>query len=121
MFIGSLLSCDFFLIFSCGHPCYRPRSEASEGYVFTGVCHSFCPQMWGGGGGLLLPRMHHWSHDHTGGVCLLGKVCLLGGGGGGLPSWQGRPPWKADHHKGDPLNTYLGRPLLKYIFRHTHP
>ena len=21
---------------------YRPRSEASEGYVFTGVCHTFC-------------------------------------------------------------------------------
>ena len=21
---------------------YRPRSEPSEGYVFTGVCHSFC-------------------------------------------------------------------------------
>ena len=21
---------------------YRPRSVASEGYVFTGVCHSFC-------------------------------------------------------------------------------
>ena len=24
------------------HSCYRPRSEASAGYVFTGVCHSFC-------------------------------------------------------------------------------
>ena len=24
------------------HYYYRPRSEVSEGYVFTGVCHSFC-------------------------------------------------------------------------------
>ena len=23
---------------------YRPRREASEGYVFTGVCHSLCLQ-----------------------------------------------------------------------------
>ena len=30
---------------------YRPRSEASEGYVFTGVCHSFCSTGGGGGGG----------------------------------------------------------------------
>ena len=22
---------------------YRPRSEANDGYVFTGVCHLFCP------------------------------------------------------------------------------
>ena len=29
---------------------YRPRSEASEGYVFTGVCHSVTE--WGGGGGV---------------------------------------------------------------------
>ena len=27
---------------------YRPRSEASEGYVFTGICHSVTE--WGGGG-----------------------------------------------------------------------
>ena len=33
---------------------YRPRSEASEGYVFTGVCHSVTK--WGGGGG-----QHQWS------------------------------------------------------------
>ena len=30
-------------------PYYRPRSEASEGYAFTGVCHSVTEQ--GGGGG----------------------------------------------------------------------
>ena len=29
-----------------------------EGYVFTGVCLFT--------GGLSLPRMHHWSHDHGG-------------------------------------------------------
>ena len=29
---------------------YRPLSEASEGYVFTGVCHSFCSTPGGGGG-----------------------------------------------------------------------
>ena len=29
---------------------YRPRSEASECYVFTGVCHSFCSTLGGGGG-----------------------------------------------------------------------
>ena len=34
---------------------YRPRSEASEGYVFTGVCHSVTD--WGGGGG----GQHQWS------------------------------------------------------------
>ena len=28
---------------------YRPRSEASEGYVFTGVCHSFCSTPGRGG------------------------------------------------------------------------
>ena len=28
----------------------RPRSEASEGYVFTGVCHSVTD--WGGGEGV---------------------------------------------------------------------
>ena len=33
------------------HSCYRPRSEASEGYVFTGVCHSFCSTGGGGVGG----------------------------------------------------------------------
>ena len=33
---------------------YRPRSEASEGYVFTGVCHSVIFE--GGGGG-----QHQWS------------------------------------------------------------
>ena len=32
---------------------YHPRSEASEGYVFTGVCHSV---IFGGGGG-----QHQWS------------------------------------------------------------
>ena len=26
---------------------YRPRSVASEGYVFTGVCHSFCSTLGG--------------------------------------------------------------------------
>ena len=28
---------------------YRPRSEASEGYVFTGVCYSLCSTPEGGG------------------------------------------------------------------------
>ena len=44
---------------------YRPRSEASEGYVFTAVCYSLFN--YGGGGSALLA-------------------------GGGLPSCQGRPP-----------------------------
>ena len=30
---------------------YRPRSEANEGYVFTGVCHSVTERGGGGGGG----------------------------------------------------------------------
>ena len=34
---------------------YHPRSEASEGYVFTGVCHTFCSTGGGGGG------QHQWS------------------------------------------------------------
>ena len=29
---------------------YELCSKASEGYVFTGVCHSFCPTGGGGGG-----------------------------------------------------------------------
>ena len=34
---------------------YRPRSEASEGYVFTGVCHSFCST--GEGGRWVTPKV----------------------------------------------------------------
>ena len=34
---------------SIAFPFYRPRSKASEGYVFTGVCHSVTA--WRGGGG----------------------------------------------------------------------
>ena len=34
---------------------YRPRSEASEGYVFTGICHSFC--LMGGGGRCATPKV----------------------------------------------------------------
>ena len=70
---------------------YLPRSVASEGYVFTGVFHSFCPQ----GRGLPLSRLHHWSHDHTGGSA------LLDGRGGADPHRQTPPP---------PPNTYIGRP-----------
>ena len=28
--------------------CYRPHSEASEGYVFTGVCHSVTGMLYSG-------------------------------------------------------------------------
>ena len=40
--------------------CYRPRSEASEGYVFTGVCHSFC-STGGGGERWATPMVNHLS------------------------------------------------------------
>ena len=59
-----------------GH-CYRPRSEASEGYVFTGIC------LFAGGGG---SAYWGWS-AFLGGVCLLRGFCLRRGsaywGGGG--------------------------------------
>ena len=75
---------------------YSPRSETSEGYVFTGVCYSFGPQVRGG---LAFPRMHRWSHDHSGqgglsswreggGSALLAKG-VFPAGKGSLPSWQG--------------------------------
>ena len=38
---------------------YRPRSEASEGYVFTGVCHSVTNGGGGGGWGEVLHQMQH--------------------------------------------------------------
>ena len=37
---------------------YRPRSEASEGYVFTGVCHSVT-EPGGGGGRWATPKVYH--------------------------------------------------------------
>ena len=40
---------------------YRLRREASEGYVFTGVCHSLCPQ---GGGGVTSNAS--WDRSHRG-------------------------------------------------------
>ena len=84
---------------------YRTHSEASEGYVFTGVCDSFCPQE-----GLPLPRMHHWSHNHTG----QGESAFLGGGSallgiclpGSLPFREVRPLMKAD----PPAPLQEGRP-----------
>ena len=39
------------------HAFYRPRSEASEGYVFTAVCHSFCSTP--GGGRWATPMVNH--------------------------------------------------------------
>ena len=51
-----------------------------EGNVFTGVCHSFCPQ----GGEGWFPSKHHRSHNqwwgglHRGGVCLQDRVCIRG-------------------------------------------
>ena len=43
---------------------YRPRSEASEGYVFTGVCHSVTDQVGGlpGGGGGHHPHRQDTHH-----------------------------------------------------------
>ena len=38
--------------FRLGPNFYRPRSEASEGYVFTGVCHSVIFEGGGGEGGV---------------------------------------------------------------------
>ena len=38
-------ACPFISSMSCYSvkDCYRPHSVASEGHVFTGVCHSLCP------------------------------------------------------------------------------
>ena len=44
--------------------CYRPHSKASKGYVFTGVCHSFCSMGGGGGGGRWsTPKVNHHHHN----------------------------------------------------------
>ena len=39
-----------------GRAFYRPRSEASEGFVFTGVCHSV---IFRGGGRWTTPKINH--------------------------------------------------------------
>ena len=54
-------------------------------------------QLWGG---LPLPRMHHWSHDHT--TPLAGGIYLLARQTPRIP-----PP--QIHISADPPNTYLGR------------
>ena len=48
------------------HHFYRPCSEASEGYVFTGECHSFCPTSGGGEGvdNTYLPLARVKGHPH---------------------------------------------------------
>ena len=43
---------------------YRPLSEASEGYVFTGVCHSFCSTVGGGEGRWSSTPMVNHHHHH---------------------------------------------------------
>ena len=51
--------------------CYRPRSEASEGYVFTGICLS-------NSGGGMWHQMHHGiGHMVTGGVVVRGQPSPL--------------------------------------------
>ena len=51
---------------------YRPRSEASEGYVFTGVC-PLTLSNWGGGA--VTPNAS-WDRSDGGG----GGLVLVGGG-----------------------------------------
>ena len=71
----------------CFH--YHPHSKANEGYVLTGVCHSFYPQGRSAfGEGVCLLK---WGLPSEGGVCLLGvglpsEGDLPLGVGGGLPS-----------------------------------
>ena len=108
---------------------YLPHSEASEGYVFTGMCHSFCSTMGGSAS-----QMHHWWYDHTRqgslpswGSALLGGSDLLAGGSALLARQtpqEGRPPQKEDPNprKADPPpgNTVNGQHqwnayLLMYI------
>ena len=43
---------------------YRPHSVVSEGYVFTGVCHSFCSTLGGGGGQHQRTRSQHPPPEH---------------------------------------------------------
>ena len=71
---------------------YRPRNEASEGYVFTGVCHSLCS------GGGRWHQMHHgighmvtrgrWSGP-TGKV----EVLVRGWTSPPIPNPSWTPPW----------------------------
>ena len=61
---------------------YRPLGEASEGYVLTGVCHSFCPTSgWGE-----VWQMHR-GIDHMGGRR---EIHLL--------PWTSTSPWSSTSH-----------------------
>ena len=76
------------------HTCSHPRSQASKGYVFTGVCHCVT---FGGGWGERWHQMHHGiGHCDTWGRWrgLGGRWPGWGGGGGCLsPRGQDHPPW----------------------------
>ena len=81
---------------------YHPCSKASEGYVFTGMCHSFYVMNGGGGGVCLFPKC---ITGHM--IILAGGVCPRGWGvfplGGGVcPPGKADPPKKADHQEGWP-------------------
>ena len=74
---------------------YRPSSEASEGYVFTGICHSVTKQ------GEMWHQMHHG----------IGHM-VTGRGGDGqrstTPPDRTHPPTRLDHHPpGKHLPPYL--------------
>ena len=80
---------------------YRPHSEAREGYVFTGVCHSLCPMWWGGGGWVGVSVCTPVGSAFRGSAFLGGgdSAFLEGGGSaflGGLLYEEDRPPKKAD-------------------------
>ena len=90
---------------------YRPRSEASESYVFTGVCHSL--HIWGGGE--VWHQMHH-GIGHRGEM----EVWPGWGGGGGRCLVRGDdtspcPPGSDLHPTPTTVNARAVRILLECI------
>ena len=90
---------------------YRPRSEASEDYVFTGVCHSLYPQAGGGSASSMpLPITGHIIIRDRG-------VCPPGGESAFLARQtpqEGRPP-KEGREPANMVNVRAVRILLKCI------
>ena len=85
---------------------YHPRSKASEGYVFTSICHSVILR----GGGVTPNASWDRSHGHGGGV-----VTWLGGGvvtwpGGGGRSGLHLPPWPGSKVTTSPPRQHLPPP-----------
>ena len=95
---------------------YRPRSEASEGYVFTGVRHSLCTRGW-------VTSNSSWGRPHG----LMGGRCLVTPDHTTLSvqTWSHQPTMVRPGHTPLPqpdLVTHLKSPTpLPHLKSHPHP